>query len=138
MKKVLSSSRSGLFLIELIIVILFFALSAAVCMKLFVFAYTMTEYSSEISHAAAAAQNTAECFKAAEGDIVKTAELLGAAFDNNILLYNPDDDITLTLIADTEKNDLSVNGIISVADKNNKIIFEMEITALRGIEVNHP
>jgi len=137
MKKVFSSSRTGLFLIELVIVILFFALSATVCMKLFAFAYTMTEYSADISHAAAAAQNTAECFKAAEGDIVKTAELLGAVFENNKLSYNPDDDITLTLITDTEKSDLSVNGIISVADKNKKIIFELEIIALRGIDVIH-
>lgn len=135
MKKVFSNSRTGLFLIELVIIIMFFAISATVCMKLFAFAYTMTEYSSDISHAATAAQNTAECFKAAEGDMVKTAELLGAVFENNKLLYNPDDDIKLTLITDTNKSDVSVNGIISVADKNNKIIFEMEIIALCGIDV---
>ncbi len=137
MKKVSSNSRTGLFLIELVIVILFFTITATVCMKLFAFSYTMTKYSSDISHAAAAAQNTAECFKAAKGDLEKTAELLGADFKNHILSYNPDDDITLTLITDTEKSELSVNGSIQVADKNNKIIFELEIIALRGIDVNH-
>lgn len=109
-------------------------------MKLFVFSYVMTEHSSDISHAALAAQNTAECFKAVQGDITKTAELLGAAVENNTLSYHPTDDITLTLIAeeDTLEEKDSIIGKIHVTDndKNNKIIFDMEVIALRGIGVN--
>lgn len=138
MKKVSLNSHTGLFLIELVIIILFFAISAAICMKLFVFSYVMTEQSSDISHAALAAQNTAECFKAVQGDITKTAELLGAAVENNTLSYHPTDDITLTLIAeeDTLEKNYSIIGKIHVTDNHNKIIFDMEVIALRGIGVN--
>ncbi len=138
MKKVSPGSRTGLFLAELTVVILFFAISAAVCMKLFAYAYITTERASTVGHAISAAQNTAECFKASEGDILQTARLLGAAAQNNRLSYQPDGNINLTLDADPDTNSASVSGKIKVTDINNKLLFELDIIALRGIGADVP
>lgn len=124
--------RTGLFLIELITAILFFALSSAICLRLFAFAHTTTAYNSDMGSAVTAAQNTAECFKAAGGDLGLTAELLG--------MYNPDIDagstltfkdahITLRLTA--EPADTVVRAEITVFDRRNKRIFGIDVTALR-------
>lgn len=138
MKKAYTGSRTGMFLAELIIVLLFFAISAAVCMKLFTFAYITTEHSSDISHAVSAAQNTAECFKASEGDVLQTARLLGAAVQNNRISYQPDDYISLTLEAVPDTDSASVSGNIKVTGKNNKLLFELDVIALRSIGTDVP
>lgn len=126
--------RTGLFFIELLTVILFFALFSAVCLRLFAFAHTMTAYNSDKSNAVAAAQNTAECFKAAGGDIVLTAELLNSGNYNinldikNTLSYKPATNITLTLTA--QPSSIVTGAVITVADREDKKIFELEIIAL--------
>lgn len=138
MKKVYPGSRTGLFLAELTVVILFFALSAAVCMKLFAYAYITTQQASDISHAVSAAQNAAECFKASEGDVIQTARLLGAAAQNSRLSYQPGGNIRLTLDADPDTNSAFVSGKIKVTDNKNELLFELDIIALREIGADVP
>jgi hypothetical protein len=63
MKRRLGSGR-GLILFELIIVLGFFAVFAAVFLRIFLAAGRLSAEDEVRSHAAAAAQNAAECFKA--------------------------------------------------------------------------
>ena len=70
------SSRSGLFLLELMIVILFFAVTSAICMNLFVQAHLTSAAGSELTSAVREAQSVAELFKAADGDLKRLAESL--------------------------------------------------------------
>ena len=70
------SSRSGLFLLELMIVILFFAVTSAICMNLFVKAHLTSAAGSELTSAVREAQSVAELFKAADGDLKRLAESL--------------------------------------------------------------
>ena len=58
-----SSSKSGLFLIELIIAIVFFAVSSAICTQLFVKAHVISTRSNDLNIAAQIAQSYAENFK---------------------------------------------------------------------------
>lgn len=55
-------SKSALFLMELIIVILFFALTSAVCMRVFVKAHDVAHETESANYAALWADNAAECF----------------------------------------------------------------------------
>lgn len=83
----LRSHGSGLFLIEMIIGIGFFSLACAVCVQLFVKGHLMSVESNELSRSVIYAQNAAEAFKATDGDINDTAELLGAtAMGDRIIL----------------------------------------------------
>lgn len=86
------SHGSGLFLIEMIIAIGFFSLACAVCVQLFVKGHLMSVESNELSRSVIYAQNAAEAFKATDGDIQATAELLGAAAMGDRIILGFDDE----------------------------------------------
>ena len=69
------NSRSSLFLMELVIVILFFSLSSAVCVKLFVKAHQMDQNTVNMNHAMIWIQNYAEQFRANPTDMNETIYL---------------------------------------------------------------
>ncbi|NLF79899.1 MAG: hypothetical protein GX572_01755, partial [Clostridia bacterium] len=68
--------KSTLFLLEQILAILVFAITAAVCVHLFVGSHLAAKANTELNYALLAAQNSAEVFKAAQGDWQLTADLL--------------------------------------------------------------
>ncbi|MDO4552018.1 MAG: hypothetical protein Q4C22_00620 [Bacillota bacterium] len=72
-----ASARTGLFLAELIIMLLIFALCAAVCMRMFGAAQVNSDRSRDLNWASLRVQSAAECYKAAGGDVAETARLLG-------------------------------------------------------------
>lgn len=79
-------SGYGPSLFELVIAIGFFALFAAVFVRLFLSARTIAARSADVSSAVIAAQNAAECFKAGAApelyydELWRPAEQAGAAF----------------------------------------------------------
>ena len=75
----MGKSRGRLFLLEMIIIILFFAVAAAVCMNLFAKAREEGARSADLTMAVTQAQYAAETFKSTGGDMRKTGELLFAA-----------------------------------------------------------
>lgn len=76
-------SSSSLFLMEQIVVILIFAICAAVCVKIFVDAYLTTNQAKDISNALLVAESGAECYKAVGGDATQLAEALGGETQAN-------------------------------------------------------
>ena len=80
MQERIKPTRSGLFAIELLISVGVFSLCAAICVGLFVRSEVMSQDSANLNRAVAEAQSVAECFKAAGGDLEKTAELTGGEF----------------------------------------------------------
>ncbi len=58
----MQKSKSALFLMELIIVIFFFALTSAVCLKVFVKAHAVARETEGLNAAILWADNAAECF----------------------------------------------------------------------------
>lgn len=85
-------SKSGLFLIELIVVILIFSLSAATCLRLFFQSRQIAAESKNLSYASLAVQSTADCYKSSGGDIEKVAEMLGGSIVNDQLYLYYDAD----------------------------------------------
>ena len=82
-------SKSGLFLMELMIAILFFSLASAICIRLFAWAHLTSVSSSELSMATVTAQTAAECFKSADGSAEKLTQLLDGAqpAGNGVAVY---------------------------------------------------
>lgn len=70
-------TRSGLFAIELLIAVGVFSLCAAICVGLFVRSEVMSQDSADLNRAVSEARSAAECFKAAGGDLERTAQLTG-------------------------------------------------------------
>lgn len=93
MQERIKPTRSGLFAIELLIAVGVFSLCAAICVGLFVRSEVMSQDSADLNRAVNEARSAADCFKAAGGDLEKTAALTGGevlsgdtlfvAFDEN-------------------------------------------------------
>lgn len=92
--------KSNLFLMELIIAILFFMLSSAVCISLFSASLTKTKESEYRNAAVLEAQSIAEIFRNDEGDMSTIIEITSAVpiGDNQYVYYM------------TEKGDHSMNS----------------------------
>ena len=85
-------TRSGLFMIELLIAVGVFTFCAAVCVGLFVRSEVMSRESADLTRAVAEARNVAECWKASGGDLEKTAELCGGTVTQGLLWIHYDQD----------------------------------------------
>lgn len=94
-----NARKTGLFLMELIIAILFFSLAAAICVQLFVKSHTISERSIALNHSILLTQNTAEIFYATNGDPVEMASLLGnGESPDTAAIADSDSTSTLTLL----------------------------------------
>lgn len=69
-------TRSGILLMEIILVILFFAICAAVCTSVYTKARVTADHSRDLTSAAVRAADMAEAYKAAEGNLDRTKDLL--------------------------------------------------------------
>jgi len=78
-------SRSALFLMEIIIVILFFVISAAVCVRVFTLAAILNRDSRNLNGAVIAAESAAAAYKSAGGDLAKAALVLGGEVSGDTL-----------------------------------------------------
>ena len=123
-------SGSGLFLIELLIGLLIFAIASAICLRIFVASHQISAGSVELNHAVVAAQNSAECFRATNGDLPETAELLGGDLS--------DDNMALTLYFDADWNKVALAGngyfaeIKRISKENGLIDGEVAISRMSG------
>lgn len=84
MNKNLPKSKTALFLMELIIVILFFSIASAVCMQLFAKSHTIGKQTQELNHAVAIAQSYAEVMRGTDGSM----ESILAAFPDAVVEDN--------------------------------------------------
>ena len=87
-----ASSKTSLFLMELIIAIFFFSISAAICVRLFVSAHTLAEKTVNLNNAVTWSQNLAECFNSEKGDIEKIADYYPSTFvsEDTLILFFDD------------------------------------------------
>jgi hypothetical protein len=76
----LRKSKSALFLMELIIIIFFFALTSAVCLRVFVTAHMKASDTKGLNSAILWADNAFECFKEFKDDTEMVETTLADAF----------------------------------------------------------
>lgn len=99
----MKSSRTSLFLMELIISILFFSLAGAACIQFFVKAHLLNLQAKEQNKAASWSQNLAELWTASDADMPWITEQLTVCFDapKDTLLLSADEK-TLRLFFDSD------------------------------------
>ena len=74
------SSQLSLFLMELIVAIMFFSLSAAVCVRLFASAHVLAERTGNLESAIMWTQNLSEVYVSKDGDLEQIASLYPDAY----------------------------------------------------------
>ena len=100
-----NARKTGLFLMELIIAILFFSLAAAICIQLFVKSHMISERSIALNHSILLAQNTAEIFYATNGNPEKMASLLGCRESSDTAAVADSDNASTLTLFYTDKFD---------------------------------
>ena len=102
----MNRSKSGLFLMELIIAIAFFAVSSAICVQLFAMAHTLSTRSVGVQMAVMNAQSAAESFKASGGDIA----MMSHVFEANVV----DNRMVAGFCENWNRSDMDVRFVMSV------------------------
>lgn len=127
-----SPSKTPLFLMEVIIMLLVFSASAAVCLQVFAEAKMMSEDSRNLDRACNEAQKAAEYWQGTQGDLSKTGALLETTVsgDHIVLFYDEQwqpttEEPTFTLQLMAEETDAN----ISVSHKE-KEIFNLKTKAV--------
>lgn len=115
------ASKSGLFLMELIIVILFFSLASAVTVQLFVKSHLVSRNTVALTKSTMLVQNYAEVFRNSNGDF----DFLSNCFQEDISLF---DNQSFTVYYSDEWNVISKadsNGFSFSADFSSKDSFHL-------------
>lgn len=132
-------SRSAVFLIEILLALLIFALCSSVCAGLLVRAYRLSKESGSLNQAVIAAQSGAEAFKNRPGVHDLALSLEGVAEDGVCYVYYDEGWLPTTApeaayimrIAPEQQDDLQVAEIL-VSDRQAREIFRLEATLWTG------
>ena len=107
-------NKAPLALMEQLIMLLVFALAAALCLRVFVNASRLSQYCGMRSHGITVAQNAAEALKNAGGDLEVCALRYGGTWDQNTWFLAFDSDWQPTDSADATffmRTSLAEDGI---------------------------
>lgn len=134
----MNRSKVPLVLMEQLVMLLVFALAAAVCLRIFVFADRTSRQVQDRDRAAELVQNTAEVLQRTAGDFSRSAALLEARhWDDNNLMIDYDSewaatggDVRYTLRASRVPSDISLLGKAEVwclDETEGQELFRVEI-----------
>jgi hypothetical protein len=139
MNKTSGTSKSSLFLIEMLIVTLVLAWGSASCVRCFVNAHVMGQKTRELNHAVAIATGFAEVMRGTDGDIDSIIAVFPQAVKGDDTYFtmfydadfNPCDadsaayasDVTLTPTGAIQNMHIKVASL-----KGNEIIYELDAT----------
>ena len=73
------SSKSGLFLMELIIAILVFSIASALCIQIFAKSHILSQTTQELNHAVSMSESAAEIFYGTDGTLEEVSKILDSA-----------------------------------------------------------
>lgn len=109
----MNRSKVSLVLMEQLMMLLVFALAAAVCLRIFVFADRASRQVQDRDRAAELVQNTAQVLRHTGGDFSRSAELLDAQHrDQNSLMIDYDGDWALA--TDTMRYTLGASRVSDI------------------------
>lgn len=115
-----TSSKSSLFLLEVMVSVLFFALSASVCIQVFVKAHQLSREAEELNMAAGIASSAAELLASEKGE-----EQLPACYDEDWMPCG-EDTAEYFLETDVTWEDGYKSGMLRVTKKDGTCIYELE------------
>ena len=136
-------SKSTLFLIEQLIVVAVFAISAAACITILASAYFTSVETRDLRKAILVAENVAETFKATNGSTFSVAHVLGG--DDKIITKSNGDNLITTVYYDndwqvcyesTAAYKLQLIQTINMPDVTHRVVTgELTVSKLTGEEI---
>ncbi|MEA4987176.1 MAG: hypothetical protein VB095_03890 [Anaerovorax sp.] len=120
-------SKSQIFLMEFIIVILFFSICVTICLKAFVEANYMSEESKRINQAILIAESAAECIKAS--DYKEMDDKLSS------LVYSQVKEKEYNIEVKKQLKNQMVEATIIVCDEKKKEIYKLKVKKYTPSEV---
>lgn len=131
-------SKAPLALMEQLIMVLVFALAAALCLRGFSMADSMSKLNEKRDSATILAQNAAEVYKSCRGDSEKAADILGGEAGEIWRIYYEKDldmcenannaEYTVTaVIAQSQVEGLG-KGVVSVFDKSGESLCTIPVS----------
>ena len=136
-------SKSTLFLIEQLIVVAVFAISAAACITILASAYFTSVEMRDLRKAILVAENVAETFKATNGSTYSVAIVLGG--EDKIITKSDGDELITTVYYDSDWQvtyesiatyKLELTQAISSPDATHRVVSgEVAVSKLTGEEI---
>lgn len=132
----LRSSRSSLFLMELIIVILFFSIGSAVCIQAFVKAHLLSQSARDLSFASSTVSSAASTLQYTDGspeEVEVYFPSLQQDGESLIVYYNAhydaceQADAAYILHMQTQQEAIACTSHIWMTDKKSTVIYELTI-----------
>jgi hypothetical protein len=140
MKK--SGTKTGLFLLELVIALLLFAFCAAICVQIFVGAKFRTQDSEALSKSVFLASSAAELYKAYGGDLERLRGAYGknsaSLYDGRLVVYYDENwEETMNPMLSSDRKIAFGGGVhtMTIADKSGA---EAEIAVYKGLPASFP
>ena len=131
-----NSSKSSLFLIELIIAILFFSIGSAVCVRAFVKAHSLSTDAKDLSFASAQVSSMASVLKYTDRSYASIREHFpdAAKSDDDFLVFYdeegtscPEKDAVFTLHAETSEESGMIHAQIYMERAGADPLYELEL-----------
>lgn len=120
-------SKSPLVLIEQMLMLLVFAIAAAVCVRAFVWAEERSEFNSDRSYAAVYVQSAAETVKACRGDLTRAAGLLENCAVEGGVLTQTVDGCTVRVTLAAEDDPLTGRADVSAVDEDGAELLSVSV-----------
>lgn len=128
-----NSSKSGLFLMELILAILFFCVAAAICVELFVTSHQLSSQSVSLNHAVTTAESIAEAFYGCDGDEDAFMQAI-----TPILQASTDSGIDATVAISMQEELLHCNiQVYECAAESTSPVYELNVALYPHMEVTY-
>ena len=135
-------SKAGLFLMEMIIVIFFFSICAAICVNIFANAKVTAEKSVTLNNAVVRSANLAEVYKSADGDLVKVAEIIEHLDDPDVADIVGDEeqvavkyeDKMIVRIMENEPGRSRISAWANALDGTADEVYDLEVRTATGGE----
>ena len=119
-------SKAPLMLMEQLVMVLVFALAAAVCLQVFALSGRISRVCEARDRAAVVAQSAAETLKACGGDYAQAAQRLGGRWDGRLWAVDYDENWKQT------ETDEAYRVCVSPAESAQALLGMADITVLDG------
>lgn len=124
-------SKAPLAMMEQMIMLLVFALAAALCLQAFVLADQSSQSNTRRDEALTQVQQAAEVVKYCGGDLEQAAAQLGGSLQDGRLTV-PCENGQITVISEQSEHALLGAARVEMTDKTGKILFSLPVTWQTG------
>ena len=121
-------SKTPLVLMEQLVMVLVFALAAALCLRCFVLSDRLSERNALRDEAVLAAQTAAEALKGCGGDYGRTAQMLGGKWNDGRVSVHTEGKYTLMIVPENSGDPLLGSARVEVYSvQDDALLFDLTV-----------